>query len=69
MAAQIISGPRRKRLEAAVTLIQWFSVGAFVSSTITYYLDAFVAVSLPGHMVELVGGAVAASILAAFKSV
>lgn len=40
MIASLVHGSRRERTTAIVSLVSWFSVGAFLSSTLTYYVHA-----------------------------
>jgi hypothetical protein len=50
------------RITAAMTIVMWFAVGAFISSTIGYYVDPHVSVDLSGQAPGLIGGTVTAVI-------
>jgi hypothetical protein len=56
---ELISAPRGSaRISAAARLVMWFSVGAFTTSTVAYYLEVYTLASPHGNLIEILGGAV-----------
>jgi len=65
MLGQVIHGEtRQERVNAAATLVMWFSAGAFVTSTVTQYLIPHHA----GTPADLIGGVAVVALAVIFKA-
>ena len=65
MRNRLVSGSATQRTKAALTIVGWFAMGAFVVSSLEHHLNLL---TVPDSVVAICGGAVAA-VFAVFKTV
>ena len=65
MAPKFFNGTTKERVNCLLAISAWFCMGAYLSSVLTFYADAYFAADLSGQTPAIVGGLVAAVFAAA----
>jgi hypothetical protein len=66
LGRRMLAGPNRKRIDAALTFLGWFAMGAFAASTLEHHLNLS---QMTEPATAIVGGVIASIAAVASKSV